>query len=153
MSIFGDTKCDCCVCPMQCVLEQLVGEEVSILIQTTNPVSQVINEVNDFIVFTSQGNYPICNVVAVFVPMPSRNLRLKPIKKNVGECSCCEAPMTNVLKLLKGKDVFVETLGIVPNILGTVTDVGEGIAVVTGSGTSNFPTVISTCAITRVIQS
>ncbi|NBI28346.1 hypothetical protein [Chengkuizengella marina] len=138
MSIFDDTKCDCCVCSMQCVLEQLVGEEVIILIPTSNPVNLVINDVNDFIVFTSQGNYPICNIVAVFIPMPRGNLKLKPIKKNVGVCSCCKAPMTNVLKLLKGRDVFVETLGFVPNVLGTVTDIGEGITVVTGSGTSNF---------------
>ena len=30
MGHFDETICNCCVCPMQCVLEQLVGEAVEI---------------------------------------------------------------------------------------------------------------------------
>ncbi|NDI33593.1 hypothetical protein [Chengkuizengella sediminis] len=60
--------------------------------------------------------------------------------------------MTNVLKSLIGNDVLVETLGIPPNIQGTITDIGEGIAIVTlDTGSGIISTAISTCAITRVI--
>ncbi|NDI33592.1 hypothetical protein [Chengkuizengella sediminis] len=89
MGVFDKSFCDCCVCPMQCVLEQLVGVEflfASILTPTSNQ-GVTINDVNDFIVFTSQGDYPICNVVAVQVvsfPGPEPSIKLKSIKKKCG---------------------------------------------------------------------
>ncbi|MDP5274466.1 hypothetical protein [Chengkuizengella axinellae] len=64
MGVFDESKCDCCVCPMQCVIEQLVGLGDVIGIATpTFVISNVtINKVKDFIVFTDIGDIPICQI-------------------------------------------------------------------------------------------
>ncbi|MDP5273242.1 hypothetical protein [Chengkuizengella axinellae] len=64
MGVFDESKCDCCVCPMQCVLEQLVGEEVGILTPTFVG-GTTLNQVEDFIAFTDLGGFQICKINTV----------------------------------------------------------------------------------------
>ncbi|NDI35451.1 hypothetical protein [Chengkuizengella sediminis] len=58
MGNFDKSICDCCVCPMQCVLEQLEGQQIS---RVDTPVGSqnnvLLNSVEDFIAFTDEGNY------------------------------------------------------------------------------------------------
>ncbi|NDI35049.1 hypothetical protein [Chengkuizengella sediminis] len=146
MGFFDDSICDCCVYPMQCVLEQLVGETLSSLGTFINILSDVtIDEVTDFIAFTSEGRIPICQITFIRL-IPTEQLKLKPIRKSKGGCACCEDPTTNLLSSFKGKDVTVIPLPPEGFILtGTVFDVGEGIV------NLNNLFYISTCAITRVV--
>ncbi|MDP5275096.1 hypothetical protein [Chengkuizengella axinellae] len=65
MGVFDESICDCCVCPMQCVLEQMVNiGEVGILTQTFAEEEVIINQVKDFIAFTNSdlSNYFSCNL-------------------------------------------------------------------------------------------
>ncbi|NBI31215.1 hypothetical protein [Chengkuizengella marina] len=66
MGVFDESKCDCCVCPMQCVLEQLIGRE-DILLYTTVSVKGVatITGVTNFIVSTTVGDFPIHQLTLV----------------------------------------------------------------------------------------
>ncbi|NBI28224.1 hypothetical protein [Chengkuizengella marina] len=145
MGVFNRTICDCCVCPMQCVLEQLVGETLSSIGTFINILSDVtIDEVTDFIAFTSEGRIPICQITFIRL-VPIKQLKLKPIRKSKGECACCEDPITNLLSSFKGKNVTVIPLTPEGFILsGTVIDVGEGIV------NLNNLFYTSTCAITKV---
>lgn len=151
MGHFDKSICDCCVCPMRCVLDQLRGQVIDIA--TGGPgaiVTVTLNDVKDFIAFTSEGNFPICQISAVrFDPVPG-GIRLKSIKKSVGECACCEDPMTNLLNSMKEKIVFIEIIGV--GVIGFVriVDVGEGIVILFSEGIGVF-FILSTCEVTRVI--
>ncbi|NBI31217.1 hypothetical protein [Chengkuizengella marina] len=142
MGIFDKTKCDCCVCPMQCVLKELEGETVDIS-TTTNVLNSVtINEVKDFNLFSSEGIIPISQITSASI-LPPIQVKLKPIRISKGECSCCEDPITKLLSTLIGK---VVEIGIEPNfiVFGTVSEVGQG--------NVNIENVayVSTCSIIKV---
>ncbi|MFS1512553.1 hypothetical protein VQL36_08970 [Chengkuizengella sp. SCS-71B] len=145
MGVFDKSRCDCCVCPMQCVLEQVVGETLSSLGTFTNILTNVtIDEVTDFIAFTSEGRIPICQITFIRL-VPTIQLKLKPIRKNNGECACCEDPTTNLLNTLKGKSIAVTPLTPLGfTLTGPVFDVGEGIV------NLNNLFYISTCSIIRI---
>ncbi|NDI36280.1 hypothetical protein [Chengkuizengella sediminis] len=161
MGKFDRTICDCCVCPMQSVMQQLVGRnDVAI---TTTAFSDVdtssittIDSADNFIVETSRGSYPICNVTAVGVQGGDFNLTLKPIQlDNKGECSCCEDPTTNKLKSLIKKTVEIEYDGDGSLFFetGIIEKVGEGIVTIENpspSMSSLTHIAISTCHIGRV---
>ncbi|NBI27810.1 hypothetical protein [Chengkuizengella marina] len=152
MDVFDEFKCNCCVCPMQCVLEQLVGVgDVNIITPTANN-SVIINQVKDFIAFTSNGNIPICQITATQF---SQNLvpdgiKLKPIKKSKGECACCENPITNLANSMIGEMVEIEFISPFPfPFVDKIIDVGKGIVV---GRFFNDIDIFSSCAITRIIQ-
>ncbi|NDI33439.1 hypothetical protein [Chengkuizengella sediminis] len=157
MGAFDRTICDCCVCPMQCVMQKLVTRDVGIATAVSvTPVT--INSVENFIANTSQGSFPICNVTAVgSIPPFDIDLNLKPVQKDIkGKCSCCEDPATNELQQLIGKEVDLEFIGgIAPfadgNIVtGKVSQVGEGILILSDLGITFSNAAISTCQITRI---
>ncbi|MFS1513408.1 hypothetical protein VQL36_13330 [Chengkuizengella sp. SCS-71B] len=159
MGIFDESICDCCVCPMQCVLKQLVGANV-VMLSKQSAVSGVIEEVKDFIVFiSSDGNgqldqLPICNVTAVICTSIDRlSPKLKPISnsnKHKGECNCCERPITSLASSLTGETVDVEFIGEPLDLDMSITIVNVGKGILSGK-VSDSPILISTCAITRII--
>ncbi|MDP5273238.1 hypothetical protein [Chengkuizengella axinellae] len=59
MGVFDESICDCCVCPMQCVLDKLIGEQVFVRSLLGPPLSTTINDVRDFLLFTTNGVIPI----------------------------------------------------------------------------------------------
>ncbi|MDP5274463.1 hypothetical protein [Chengkuizengella axinellae] len=150
MGVFDESKCDCCVCPMQCVLEQMVNiGEVGIASTTFND-SFTINQVKDFIAFTDQGEIPISQITAAATLDPTIPVSLKPIKKSKGECACCEDPITNVAKLLIGQFIDIEFIFPGDAAVIEIIDVGEGIIVGTPPQSSIETDFISSCAITRI---
>ncbi|MDP5274464.1 hypothetical protein [Chengkuizengella axinellae] len=148
MGVFDKSLCDCCVCPMQCVLEQLIDIPVLIFRRIGSSILTTISEVDNFIAFTDQGKFPICNITAITIP-DGATLNLKPIKKNTGECFCCEDPITNLASTLIDQVVEMNVIGIASSFEISIVDVGEGI-ILTGNpvGTEVLP--ISSCAITRI---
>ncbi|NBI28335.1 hypothetical protein [Chengkuizengella marina] len=151
MGAFDKSICDCCVCPMQCVLEQLVGVgDVNIITPTANNLV-IINQVKDLIAFTSNGNIPICHITATqfsqkLVP---DGIKLKPIKKSKGECDCCEEPITNLANSMIGEMVEIEFISPFPfPFVDEIINVGEGIVV---GRFFNETDIFSSCAITRII--
>ncbi|MDP5273233.1 hypothetical protein [Chengkuizengella axinellae] len=157
MGVFDESKCNCCVCPMQCVLEQLVGEEPDFIL-TPNSIIQnpIITNVSEFIVSTSNvGSIPVSQVTRIAAPnlesIITRVLSaLKPIMKSKGECACCEVPMTNLLMPETGNNIGIESIGPSGGLVTiTLLDIGKGIVVGPDTFGSQF-NIFSTCAITRV---
>ncbi|MDP5275656.1 hypothetical protein [Chengkuizengella axinellae] len=151
MGQFDKTICDCCVCPMQCVLEQLIGQFVGII--TTREGNELtINNVDDFTVFATDGanqNYsiPICNVSAVFSIPISLQIELKPSRTNVkGECSCCEDPTNRLLNTLS-RSQELEFTFLNGSTSGFIRDIGEGIVLVESGG---FLEAISICYLNKI---
>ncbi|MDP5275996.1 hypothetical protein [Chengkuizengella axinellae] len=138
MGHFDKTICDCCVCPMQCVLEQLVGEEVDIrTISLESDIVGTLMAVDSFIAtldLNNSGELAYISVsevcyVEVLVPF---TIKLKDIRKDKGECSCIEDPVTNLAKSMIGemKEIIVcnsqQTVGD-EGQNGRIVNVGEGI--------------------------
>ncbi|NDI34655.1 hypothetical protein [Chengkuizengella sediminis] len=154
MGHFDETICDCCVCPMQCVLKQLIREEVVQIETRTDSVNLQITEVKNFIVSGIDDgtgevvHFPICNISAVF-PRETFSLELKPIKKSTkGECVCCEDPITNLANSLKGETVFIDYIG--GGTPAIIRDVGEGIVIGEDTTGSGLIVAITSCAITEI---
>ncbi|NDI36208.1 hypothetical protein [Chengkuizengella sediminis] len=155
MGHFDESICDCCVCPMQCVLEQLVGREnVGILTLTTDNSGTLLS-VDNLIAclesdqFGTEGDIfkiPIHNICAVDI-LALIDFKLKPIRKSTGECSCTEEPTTNLAQSMIG-----ELVQIVAGQFETFSDetriikVGEGI-VVTSDGQNT--SAVSSCKAER----
>ncbi|MFS1514337.1 hypothetical protein VQL36_18195 [Chengkuizengella sp. SCS-71B] len=59
MSFLDDSICKCCVCPMQCVLDQLKGEIVTISTTTGDELDLTIIDAKDFILSTFDSNFQI----------------------------------------------------------------------------------------------
>lgn len=150
MGFFDESICDCCVCPMQYVLEQLAGKEVDIRFVSGNPVLTNLNDVENFIAFTDQGDFPICNIVAARIE-EFITINLIPIKKSIGECGCCEDPMTNLANSLERQTVVVEIInsGVTNELL--IVDVGEGIIIFRTLDATTQMIAVSSCFITRII--
>ncbi|MFS1511371.1 hypothetical protein VQL36_02890 [Chengkuizengella sp. SCS-71B] len=152
MGHFAKSICDCCVCPMKCILMQLMEQQITVdFLRTTFGqinISFTIDRIEDFIVFTDQGNIAICQIVALGFNMEA-DIKLKPIRKNfVGECACCEDPMTNLLNSMKGQKISIPSSTITE---ATIADVGEGIVLLkdllTNIGVGFDLGIASTCAL------
>ncbi|MFS1511360.1 hypothetical protein VQL36_02835 [Chengkuizengella sp. SCS-71B] len=161
MGVFDKNLCDCCVCPMQCVLEQLVGvgseiQNVAIIFNFAGATIDDITDVNNFNLFTIRSGsgrrfiIPICQVIGVelFNSQPiNLNINLKPVRKDSkGECSCCEDPATDVLKRMIGERVNVRFSN--ASRTGTIMNVGEGIVIL--SDDPLIQTILSTCNIQAI---
>ncbi|MDP5275766.1 hypothetical protein [Chengkuizengella axinellae] len=157
MGHFDETICDCCVCPMQCVLDQLRNTENPVVIFTTTlgNFDLTITEVNDFIVSgTGAGggtvrNFPICNVSGVSNIPLSRQVKLKPNRTSVkGECSCCEDPTNQLLRTLSREQLF-NLRFLVGTAIGFISDIGEGIVMIQ-SQDGTMKTAVSICSLNRI---
>ncbi|NBI28328.1 hypothetical protein [Chengkuizengella marina] len=163
MGVIDRTICDCCVCPMQCVMKQLITNQDPEAPIIFTPVSQTrvfINSVDNFIADTNMGFFPVCNVTAVSTILLSSSTLLKPVRNDVkGECKCCEDPATKQLTSLGiGAEVTIEFISgpgffAIP-LTGNILKVGEGIVilknVVDSAGAQVNNIAISTCQITNI---
>ncbi|MDP5275567.1 hypothetical protein [Chengkuizengella axinellae] len=147
MGVFQENICDCCVCPMQCVLQQFIRENVVIRTLFTQ-VRVMISSVKDFNVIGSDpdSGIPICvpiSQILSFLPEESKLVTLKSIRKNVkGDCACIEDSLTNKLTKKINDNVNIGS-GFNDLISGTITQVGEGIVIVENEVSQQF--IISTC--------
>ncbi|NBI28337.1 hypothetical protein [Chengkuizengella marina] len=156
MGALDRTICDCCVCPMQCVLEQLIDKTVSFFLLGTTGAGQfndaTIERVEGFKVFTNKGIvafHTISFVILNFEPNPP--IKVKPTKNDIGECACIEDSTTNLLNSMKKKQVVISD-----SISGTIDNVGEGIILLKDVSFlgSCFPLfVISKCFIDTISPS
>ncbi|ASF38921.1 hypothetical protein CEH05_07260 [Halobacillus halophilus] len=130
----GSGLCDCCVDPMQYVLEQLIGRVVRIGTTDTSSgtyPSATILDVNDYIITIRQGAntiaLPICLVVGVQNAQVQNVLLLPPPLSNEGECDCCERPLRELFDGITTADV--DALGQAFNNLSNtqILETGEGI--------------------------
>ncbi|MDP5275764.1 hypothetical protein [Chengkuizengella axinellae] len=155
MGAFDQSICDCCVCPMQCVLDQLekVGDPVTISTIRGGTDIVTITNVEDFILTGELANqdeiyFPICNVSAVEFN-PESKIDLKPSVKNTGVCSCCEDPANKFITAFD-KNQIVNINFLDGSVSGFVVDVGEGIVVMQGGNGASFFSAISICKINQL---
>ncbi|NBI31211.1 hypothetical protein [Chengkuizengella marina] len=166
MGAFHRTTCDCCVCPMQCVMKQLEDRGPIIISTTVSQEFNLIKSVENFIADTLDGEipefFPVCKVTAVGSNALDITTDLKPLRRDIkGKCNCCEDPTTNELVSLGiGTEVSVEFVTQTPGdrfrvpLTGNILSFGEGIVILDnvsdgeGDELPNF--AISTCQITNI---
>ena len=108
--------CDCCVSPLQSVLQQLVGQTV-ILPTIADPPNTpffflyTIIEVNDFLVTVTgpAGTFVvnISDVIGVAFSPPGPIINLLPPANSGCECDCRERPYRQLLSTLIGSTVYL----------------------------------------------
>jgi hypothetical protein len=154
--------CDCCVSPLQFVLQQLVGQTVILGTIADAPNAQplfflfTIVEVNDFLVTVTDGvttyvvNISDVTGVGFLPPGPTINL-LPPVNSGC-ECDCRERPIRQLLNTLIGSTVILlSSTGSTTNF--NVEQTGLGIVLGTLPINSDiFRFAVSTCKITAVGQ-
>ncbi|MDP5275655.1 hypothetical protein [Chengkuizengella axinellae] len=161
MGVFDESKCECCVCPMQRVLKKIMeqtDQTVSIITTTNRSDDVTITDIKDFILFGTQSfeggviidvYFPICNVSAVEFS-PSLQLQLTPSKDNLkGECTCCEDPANKLLNRLSRSEMF--SISYLDGLLNqaTIVEVGEGIVIIFDAFSGNLQ-AISICQINEI---
>ncbi|MDQ0064014.1 hypothetical protein [Paenibacillus harenae] len=155
--------CDCCVTPMQNILEQLIG--VTVILSTVADVPNVppllflvtINEVNDFLVTVTDEATNTTSIVSIadvigvlFLPGPE--IELDTPMNFPGECDCRERPLRELFDTLINTTVnfrssngsMAENFNVERTGLGIVfgqLDIGGGTVV---------NAAISLCQITQV---
>ena len=156
--------CDCCVSPLQSVLQQLVGQTV--ILATIADAPNVpplfflftIIKVNDFLVTVTDGvtTYVvnISDVIGVGFLPPGPTINLLPPVNSGCECDCRERPIRQLLNTLIGS-----TVNLLVSNGSTATDFNveqTGLGIVLGTLPISPDTIvrfaISTCKITAVGQ-
>ncbi|MDP5273653.1 hypothetical protein [Chengkuizengella axinellae] len=155
--MFDKTLCDCCVCPMQCICQQLaeLGIEVTIFSREQRFNFFEIQEAKNFIVTglqsgeTMQSFLPTANISYIEID-ETVSFNLKQIQKNIkGECACAEDPITNVAQSLINETVAICIQADDGDLEVIICDVGEGIVIAKEvNGTPMY--AISSCAITGI---
>jgi hypothetical protein len=162
----SSSLCDCCVYPLQSVLQQLVGQTVILATVADQPNAPplfflfTITSVNDFLVTVTDGattyTVNISDVIGVgfLPPGPTINL-LPPV--NLGcECDCRERPIRQLLNTLIGSTVNLLVSNGSTAVNFTVEQTGLGIVLGTLLISMDPDTIvrfaISTCKITAVGQ-
>ena len=155
--------CDCCVTPMQSVLQQLIGQTV-ILATIADPPNAppffflfTITNVNDFLVTVTDGvsTYAvnISDVIGVGFLPPGPTISLLPPVDSGCECDCRERPMRQLLNTLVGSTVNLLVSNGSTAMNFTVEQTGLGIVLGTlPIDTTKARFAISTCKITAVGQ-
>jgi hypothetical protein len=155
--------CDCCVSPLQNVLQQLIGEMV-ILPTIADPPNETpilflvtINEVNDFLVTVTNEITNITSVVSIadllgvaFLPGP--DIELEPPVDFTGECACREIPLRQLFDTLIGSTVDIRLSQ--GSVAANFTVDRTGLGIVIGDLPIDDETIItaaiSLCKITQV---
>jgi hypothetical protein len=154
--------CDCCVFPMQNVLQQLIGETVILgTIADTPNVPPLfflftITAVNDFLVTITDGVTTfvvnICDVTGVGFLPPGPTINLLPPVDSGCECECRERPIRELLDTLIGSTVNL--LAGNGSIAAGFNVEQTGLGIVLGtlpiSPTTTVRFAISTCKIVAV---
>ena len=156
--------CDCCVSPMQSVLQQLVGQTVLIATIADPPNTQplvflfTIVEVNDFLVTVTDGvtTYVvnISDVIGVGFLPTGPTINLLPPATSGCECDCRERPMRQLLNTLIGSTVnlLVSNGSTAANFNVEQTGLGIVLGTLPIGPDTIFRFAISTCKITAVGQ-
>ncbi|NBI31218.1 hypothetical protein [Chengkuizengella marina] len=152
MGHFNENFCDCCVCPMQCVLEQLVDKDINLLISSfpEADLDGTLISVNKFISTIQDSNGDIFRLTVSDICAAGIeeefNFKLNPIRKSKGECSCIEDPITKLAQSMIGESTSVVLCNSL--LTGKIINVGDGIVVmsVVDMGTLNT-FVFSSCKI------
>ncbi|OTW73302.1 hypothetical protein BK727_08100 [Bacillus thuringiensis serovar roskildiensis] len=154
--------CDCCVLPMQNVLQQLIGETVLLGTIADAPNAPpffflfTITSVNDFLVTVTDGFTSfvvnISDVTGVGFLPPGPSITLLPPVDLGCECDCRERPIREFLDTLIGS-----TVNLLASTGSTAVDFNveqTGLGIVLGTLPINPTTIvrfaISTCKITAV---
>ncbi|MBE7096656.1 exosporium leader peptide-containing protein [Bacillus cereus] len=154
--------CDCCVLPMQNILQQLVGETV--ILGTIADAPNVpplfflftITSVNNFLVTVTDGTTPfvvnISDVTGVGFLPPGPSITLLPPVDSGCECDCRERPIRELLDTLIG--TTVNLLASTGSTAAGFNVEQTGLGIVLGTLPINPTTIvrfaISTCKITAV---
>ncbi|NDI35813.1 hypothetical protein [Chengkuizengella sediminis] len=144
MGPFDESICDCCVCPMQCVLKQLAGRTDVTIFYIFEGLTGTLTDVDNFIAALDISGsdiieFPISNICAVQID-GTFDFKLKPIQKSGGECSCTEESTTNLAKSKIGASIAIIAGPFCEE--GSIIDVGEGIVFIfdpAGNDTSAVP--------------
>ncbi|WP_051314614.1 hypothetical protein [Alteribacter aurantiacus] len=108
--------CDCCVFPMQSILEQLVNQVVTISTDSDQPnmapllTDVTITSVNDFLVTVEgESGTSVVSIADVLVVAfePGTDIQLEPPVDFPGECNCQERPLRELFDALIGQTVAV----------------------------------------------
>lgn len=156
--------CDCCVSPLQSVLQQLVGQTVILATIADAPNAPplfflfTITNVDDFLVTVTDGATTyvvnISDVIGVGFLPPGPTINLLPPVDSRCECDCRERPIRQLLNTLIGSTVnlLVSNGSTAANFNVEQT----GLGIVLGTLLINDGTLvrfaISTCKITAVGQ-
>ena len=156
--------CDCCVFPLQSVLQQLVGQTV--ILGTVADAPNVpplfflftITEVNDFLVTVTDGvttfEVNISDITGVGFLPPGPTINLLPPVNSGCECNCRERPIRQLLDTLIGSTVNL--LAVNGSIAADFIVEQTGLGIVLGTLPISPETIvrfaISTCKITAVGQ-
>lgn len=155
-----DTKCDCCIEPLENVISQVIalaeaGDSYTIgsLDQNTGGYNNAINLAlaGDILTFNVGANrlaVPLCKVTGIAGPHVNE-VELMPSVPSTGECACCEEPVTDFISGLASADWTVQGT-IFDNIQNApVVDFGEGIVIINAGGQLGY-SAISTCQISEI---
>jgi len=158
--------CDCCVSPLQNVLEQLVGETVTLATVADPPnvtpfmFLVVIDAVNDYLITVIDETTNITTVVNIadvtgvgFLPGPE--IQLEPPVDFPGECNCIERPLRELFNTLIDSTVDVRfNQG---TVLSNISIERIGLGIVFGEldigGGTIVKIAMSLCKITQVNSS
>ncbi|CAN7507448.1 bclA protein [Paenibacillus sp. LjRoot153] len=152
-------ECDCCVTPMQSVLEELkILEATSVDVGT---VDQIFNNidfssddviVSDFLLtFPAQGAtqiVPICMIVGVQSSAITNEFPLTPADP---DCDCCEGALRERLATLTTVVAMTTDGGTFGMVTGTIIGLGQGIVIIDPPGAGTNPAAISICQITGLM--
>ncbi|WP_051314615.1 hypothetical protein [Alteribacter aurantiacus] len=156
--------CDCCVQPMQAILEQLRGVEV-ILPTVADQVNEppllfivTIEEVNDFLV-TVRDAFDVISIVSIhdtlgvaYIRGTGPEVQLEPPVNLPGECNCQERALREEFNGLINQvvDIRLQQNFVAENV--TIERTGLGIVAATQPFFNEFilTTLVSLCKITLV---
>lgn len=156
--------CDCCVTPLQSVLQQLVAQTVILGTVADAPNVQplfflvTISKVNDFLVTVTNGTMTfdvnISDVTGVGFLPPGPTINLLPPVDAGCECDCRERPIRQLLDTLIGSTVNLLAINgsISPDFVVEQTGLGIVIGTLPISPETIVRFAISTCKITAVGQ-
>ncbi|NDI35109.1 hypothetical protein [Chengkuizengella sediminis] len=148
MGFSDESICDCCIYPMQSMLEQVVGQTMSIVAFPQYLFGGItLIKVNNFIAFFDVSGtiveFPIHKIVALQIAKPF-DFNLKPIRKSEGECSYSKE-IINSAKSKIGGETFIIAL---TSFMGIVRNVGEGMIILSEAG--GRTNAISSCGVTEL---
>ncbi|MDP5276362.1 hypothetical protein [Chengkuizengella axinellae] len=152
MGAFDRTICECCACPLQCVLENFVGEIATIQVTPIFGGNIRIQEVKNFIlsgINLDDDNKPIfislCDINVVTIETTTLP-DVKPIQTDKkGECACCENPMTNIANSLIGNLISIT------GVSSTIRKVGKGVILGQFGNEPTFLVIYSSCNASAII--
>lgn len=143
----NSSLCDCCTIPMRNIIRQLGGQTILVKTFGNSIFEPLLPQpiLNDFLaVFQSGQILSIYQVLYLSVDEAViQDLVLEPIRKDDGECSCCEDPITRYFSQNIGS-IFIFVLINGESTIGEVLRVGEGIIIIENN--EGATVIISACS-------